>query len=176
MTYWKEIARQIKIVLMDCDGVLTDTGMYYGPQGDMMKRFSTHDGLGIKLLQKAGIKSGIITGETTPHITHRAEKLKMDYVCLGSADKLKAAQDICEKENISLAEIAFIGDDINDMGLLKAAGLSACPPNARPQVKSLPGILHLQTKGGEGAVRELCDFILDARGFELFDLHEANIQ
>jgi 3-deoxy-D-manno-octulosonate 8-phosphate phosphatase (KDO 8-P phosphatase) len=176
MEYWKTFAKTIKIVLMDCDGVLTDTGMYYSAEGDMLKRFCTHDGMGIKLLQEAGIKSGIITGEKTQSIVQRANKLGMEYTILGSSHKLKAAQDICKAEGISLEEAAFIGDDINDVELLRAVSLAACPSNARPQVKQIPNILHLSARGGDGAVREFCDFILESRGFQIADMPVPNSQ
>jgi 3-deoxy-D-manno-octulosonate 8-phosphate phosphatase (KDO 8-P phosphatase) len=176
MEYWKELAKTIKIVLMDCDGVLTDTGMYYGPDGDVLKRFCTHDGMGIKLLQKAGIKSGIITGELTKSIVQRANKLGMEFIKLGSSHKLKSALEICEQEGISLSDIAYIGDDINDVELLREVALAACPANARPQVKKIPNIMQLNARGGDGAVREFCDFVLESRGFEQVDLHMADSQ
>ena len=161
---------------MDCDGVLTDAGMYYSPEGDELKKFSTYDGMGINLLRKIGIKSAIITGESSRIVSRRADKLKIEYLYLGCVDKLTAAKEICDAENIFLKDICFIGDDINDMELLQKAGFAACPPNARPEIKEVENIYHLKTPGGEGAVRELADLILNAKGIKVQALLQANMQ
>lgn len=154
---------KIKLFLSDVDGVLTDAGMYYTESGDEFKKFNTHDGMGFNLLQQAGIKTGIITTEQTQIVTNRAKKLKIDYVYqgVGFGGKLKAALEICKLENITLQEVAYIGDDINCMQLLEAVGLAACPLNAVKKVKEIKNILQLSKAGGEGAVREFADFILN---------------
>ena len=152
----------IKLFLTDVDGCLTDGSMYYSAEGDAMKRFCVYDGLGLKLLQSAGIKCGIITGETTPIVEKRFNKLQLDYLfmgCKGPA-KLEAARTMCTEMGISMQEVCYVGDDIIDVDLLSEVGYPACPPNARPEVKSLKGIKHLLTPGGQGAVREMCDEIL----------------
>jgi YrbI family 3-deoxy-D-manno-octulosonate 8-phosphate phosphatase len=156
--------KHIKLFLSDVDGVLTDAGMYYTESGDEFKKFNTHDGMGFNLLKQAGIKTGIITTEQTNIVIRRAEKLKTDYIYqnVGFGGKLKAALEICEKENISMQEVAYIGDDINCIELLSAVGLSACPANATQKVKEIPGILHLSKSGGEGVVREFIELILNA--------------
>ncbi len=133
-----------------------------------MKRFCVYDGMGMVLLQKAGIPCGILTSENSPIVKARAEKLQLDFLYLGvgsrdrvgSLTKLEAAKRICEKLNITLAEVCYVGDDVNELDLLSAVGYPCCPPNARPEVLSLPGIRILHTPGGQGAIREICDEIL----------------
>ena len=153
----------IKVFLSDVDGVMTDAGMYYTESGDEFKKFNTHDGMGFNLIQKAGIKIGIVTTENTKMVERRATKLKMDYLYQGKGfgGKLDAALDICKKEGISLQQVAYIGDDVNCIELLKAVGLAACPANAISKVKAIDGIIQLQKSGGDGAVREFIDMILD---------------
>lgn len=153
---------QIKLFLSDVDGVMTDAGMYYTESGDEFKKFNTHDGMGIQLLREAGIKVGIITSENTKIVARRAEKLKVDYLYQGQkhGKKLDAAKEICRLEGIDLTEAAYIGDDINCFELLSEVGLSACPANSVRKIKSIPGILLLEKRGGEGAVREFVEYIL----------------
>jgi len=153
---------KIKVFLTDVDGVLTDAGMYYTESGDEFKKFNTHDGMAFGMLRERGIKTGMVTSEVTKIVENRAKKLKADYLFQGAKGdgKLEAAKQICEKEGITLKEIAYIGDDINCIPLLMAAGLAACPLNAVKQVKEIPGIIQLGTKGGDGAVREFVDRIL----------------
>jgi len=156
------MVKPIKLFLSDVDGVLTDGSMYYTESGDEMKRFHTYDGMAFELLRKAGIKTGIITSENTAIVARRAEKLKVDYLYQGHRDggKLMIAQEICEKEGISLDEVAYIGDDINCRALLEAVGYKACPANARPEIKAIEGITLLATTGGSGAVREWVEMLL----------------
>lgn len=152
----------IKLFLSDVDGTLTDAGMYYTEQGDEIKKFSTYDGKAFELLRNAGIKTGILTTEDTKMVENRARKLKVDYLKQGvaGADKLSAAKEICQKEGISLQNVAYIGDDVNCIELLSAVGLAGCPANSVRQVKQLPGIIQLSQRGGNGAVREFVDSIL----------------
>jgi N-acylneuraminate cytidylyltransferase len=153
---------KIKLFLTDVDGVLTDGSMYYSENGDELKRFHTYDGMAFELLRKAGIKTGIITSENTEIVTRRAAKLKVDYLFQGKRDggKLAAAQHICQELNISLHEVAYIGDDINCLELLQNVGVAACPANAMAAVKNIPNIIQLQKKGGEGVVREFVELVL----------------
>lgn len=150
---------QIKVFLTDVDGVMTDAGMYYSTSGEEMKKFNTHDGMGMVLLRESGIKTGILTTENTSIVTRRAEKLKVDYLYqgVGFGGKLAAAREICEKEGITLQDVAYIGDDINCLELLSAVGLAACPANATKRVKAIPGIIQLSKNGGDGAIREFID-------------------
>ena len=153
---------KIKLFLTDVDGVLTDGGMYYSETGDELKKFNTRDGMGFHLLREAGIKSGIITTENTQIVERRAAKLKVDYVYQGknTGGKLQTALEICRKEGITLAEAAYIGDDINCYDLLCEVGLAACPADAVDKIKTIPNIRILRKKGGEGVVREFIEIIL----------------
>ena len=155
--------KQIKLFLSDVDGVLTDGGMYYAENGDELKKFNTRDGMGFQILREAGIKTGIITSETTKIVERRAAKLQIDYLSQGKKNggKLAAALEICDKEGISLNDVAYIGDDINCFELLSKVGYAACPSDAVRRIKNIPGILILSKKGGDGAVREFVEhFVL----------------
>jgi len=153
---------KIKLFLTDVDGVMTDAGMYYTENGDEFKKFNTHDGMGLMLLKEKGIKRGIITTESTKIVERRAAKLKMDYLYQGKGfgNKLDAALEICRIESINIKDVAYIGDDINCIELLQNVGIAACPANAVPAVKAIPGIILLKRSGGEGAVREFIEMIL----------------
>ena len=163
--------KEIKLFLTDVDGCLTDGGLYYSTEGDAMKRFCVYDGLGLVMLQQAGIPCGILTSENNGIVKARAEKLKLQYLYMGVGSKvnpdcltkLEAAQAICDEMEISLSDVCFVGDDILDIDLLKAVGYPCCPPNARPEVLALPGIHVLHTPGGQGAIRELADSLLAER-------------
>ena len=119
--------------------------------------------MGFNLIQQTGVKIGIITTENTKMVERRAAKLKMDYLYQGKGfgGKLAAAKDICAKENITLAEVAYIGDDVNCIELLQSVGIAACPANATSKVKAIKNIIHLKKNGGEGAVREFIDMLMD---------------
>jgi 2-dehydro-3-deoxyphosphooctonate aldolase (KDO 8-P synthase) len=152
----------IKLFLTDVDGVLTDAGMYYSENGDELKKFNTHDGMGLQIIRKAGIKTGIITSENTKMVERRYNKLKLDYLYQGKREggKLAAALEICEKEGISIKEVAYIGDDVNCLDLLSEVGMAACPASAVTTIKQLPNIIQLSKKGGEGCVREFIEIIM----------------
>ena len=152
----------IKLFLTDIDGTLTDGGMYYSETGDELKKFNTRDGMGMAKLREKGIKVGIITSEECKLNIRRAQKLKLDYLFQGKKDggKLAVAQEIAAKMGISMQEVAYIGDDINCIELLSAVGIAACPADANDKVKSIPGIIVMRKKGGEGCVREFCDKLL----------------
>ena len=151
--------KRIKLFLCDVDGTLTDGGMYYSENGDELKKFNTRDGMGFQLLREAGIKTGIITSEDTKIVANRAKKLKVDFLYQGKRDggKLAEAQEICSKMGITLAEVAYIGDDVNCMELLKAVGVKACPADACEEVKRIAGIQVMTKKGGDWCVREFID-------------------
>ena len=159
---------KIKLFLTDVDGCMTDGGMYYTAEGETMKRFCVYDGMGMVCLQQAGIPCGILTSENSAVVKARAEKLKLRFLYLGvgskvnpdSQTKLQAAQEICAQTGIGLEDVCYVGDDINDVELLRAVGHPCCPPNARPEVKAINGIHVLQTPGGQGAIREITDSIL----------------
>lgn len=163
-----QMVNEVKLFLTDVDGCLTDGGMYYTAEGETMKRFCVYDGMGMVLLRQAGIPCGILTSEQSPIVKARAEKLKLDFLYLGVGSrvngecltKLEAAKCICNKLGITLAEVCYVGDDVNDIDLLSAVGMPCCPPNARPEVKAVPGIRVMKTPGGQGTVREIADAIL----------------
>lgn len=150
---------KIKILITDVDGVLTDGGLYYTSEGLIMKKFNVKDGMGMKLLRDNGLKNAIITTDTSELIKIRGERLKVDYLYLGVWDKDKKMLEICDQENISPEQVAFIGDDINDLGIINAVGLSACPNDAVAKIKNNVDII-LTNNGGKGAFREFADLIL----------------
>lgn len=160
--------KTIKLFLSDVDGCMTDGGLYYTEDEREVKRFCVYDGMGMVLLRKQGIPCGILTSEDTPIVRHRAQKLNLDYLYMGvgrvvdnkSISKLDAAQEICQQLGITLDEVCFVGDDVNDIPLLEKVGTPVCPANAQPAVIAIPGITILEHRGGEGAIREICDEIL----------------
>ena len=154
--------REIRLFATDVDGVLTDAGMYYSESGDEWKKFNTRDGMGIKLLQKAGLITAIVTQERTRLVARRAEKLAIPELHQGVMDKLSVIRDMAMRHGISLRQVAYIGDDVNDIEALKAVGFSAAPADSLPQVLDIVDYVCRQ-KGGEGAVRELAEIILLSR-------------
>ncbi|MCB0478132.1 MAG: HAD-IIIA family hydrolase [Crocinitomicaceae bacterium] len=148
-----------KIVLTDIDGVWTDAGMYYDQTGNEWKKFNTSDSAGVIFCRKLDIPVGIITGEDTQIVKRRADKLKIDILYQGVSDKVSVAKEICSKFNIELKDVAYIGDDLGDMELLKLVGISAAPANAPDYVKEL---VDFTTKkcGGDGAFREFVETII----------------
>jgi len=152
-------AQRIKMLLLDVDGVMTDGGLYYSPGGVEMKRFHVHDGYGVVRARAHGLKIGIISGRTTPIVEARAKTLEIDEVFQNAMDKVAALRDIQGRHGVRDEECAFIGDDLFDLPLLKIVGLSAAPPNARPEVRKAVDYVT-RAAGGEGAVRELIELIL----------------
>ena len=148
-----------KLVITDIDGVWTDGGMYYTAEGDAMKRFSVKDGWGVAFLRKAGIPLAIMTGENSAVVQRRAEKLKIDYCFLGVKDKVAQAEALCRELGITWGDVAFIGDDLNDLPLLRRVGFSASPVNTPDYVKREVDFVT-QTHGGYGAFREFVEKIL----------------
>lgn len=150
---------QCKLFITDIDGVWTDGGMYYDQSGNEWKKFNVSDGVGVLFLKLMNIPVAIITGENTEIVRRRADKLKVDYLYMGVQNKLKVAEELCEKLNITLSDVAYIGDDINDIQLLKKVGLSATPSNAAFYIKDIVDC-KLSLKGGEGVFREFVDYYL----------------
>lgn len=149
-----------KLIITDIDGVWTDGGMYYDQTGNEWKKFNTSDSAGVLFCRLKKIPVAIITGEETEIVKRRAEKLKIDFLVQGSKDKLVDALNLCKQLNISLADVAFIGDDINDLKLMKEVGFSCSPSNAPEYIKKL--VNHVtKTKGGDGAFREFVEFIFE---------------
>lgn len=150
---------EIKLFLTDCDGCLTDGGMYYSESGDELKKFNVRDGMGFKMLQDKGIVTGIITSETVDLNRRRAEKLKLDILEMGCTDKVKIVKRICEQLGISLSNVCYIGDDINDVELIGLVGYGCTPADAISQAKKNARYVA-KAKGGEGVIREVIDTIL----------------
>ncbi len=159
--YWNFRLPQtkVKLFLSDVDGVLTDGGMYYTESGDEFKKFQVQDGMGFVLLHEKGIQTGLITAEDRQLNQRRVDKLKLNHYYPGEKDKLTRVKKICADLKINLSDVSFIGDDINDLEILSHVGFRACPANARPQIKAIPGIKIMKSKGGEGAVRDWMDFL-----------------
>ena len=151
---------KIKLFAMDVDGVLTDGGMYYSEEGEVMKKFNTRDGMGIELLRKNKIIPAIITKENSKIVIKRADKLKVEEVYIGVEDKLKVIEELAKRYNIDFDEIAYIGDDINDLPVLEKVGLTFAPDDAMPEIKQIVDYVTSK-RGGEGALREAVDFILE---------------
>jgi YrbI family 3-deoxy-D-manno-octulosonate 8-phosphate phosphatase len=149
----------IRLFATDCDGCLTDGGMYYSEAGDELKKFNTKDGMGFSLLRHAGIKTAIITGEDTKIVERRAGKLSVDYVIQGSTDKLTALKRIAAQEGITLAQTAYMGDDINDIQCMDAAGMAFTVPEASKEIREHADIIT-EAQGGHGAMREAAEYVL----------------
>ena len=156
-------AKVVRLLLLDVDGVLTDGGLCYGDGGIELKRFHTQDGLGIKLLQESGVPVGIITARQSEAVARRSRDLGLAHVFQGEQDKLAAWEQVLRQTGLRPPQIACMGDDWMDLPLLNRAGLAAAPANAVPEVRQR---VHYVAErcGGNGAVRELCDLILEAQG------------
>ena len=152
----------LKCLLTDCDGVLTDGGMYYSEQGDEQKKFNTRDGMGFQLLRERGFVLGIITGENSQLVQRRAEKLKLDICEKGVKDKSQVLDRICAQFKLQPSEVAFIGDDLNDMGILQRVGLACTVPGAANEVTKICDYIT-SVPGGAGAVRDVVDLILSVK-------------
>ena len=148
-----------KLILTDIDGVWTDGGMYYDQTGNEWKKFHTYDSAGVLFAHQNEIPVGIITGEDTEIVARRAAKLKVDYLFQGVRNKLEVAENLCKELNISLDEVAYIGDDLGDIELLKNVGISATPNSAPEYVKKYSQMV-MTKNGGEGVFREFVEKIL----------------
>ncbi len=158
----RAVLRQIRLLATDVDGVLTDAGMYYSENGDEWKKFNTRDGMGLKLLQKAGLITAIVTQERTKLVARRAEKLAIHELHQGIMDKLPVIRAMAERYGLTLRQVAYIGDDINDLEALRAVGWSASPADGMPVVRAAVDYV-CEKNGGEGAVREIVEMILEAQ-------------
>jgi YrbI family 3-deoxy-D-manno-octulosonate 8-phosphate phosphatase len=150
---------KIKLVITDIDGVWTDGGMYYDNTGNELKKFNTGDSAGVLYCKALNIPVAIITGEDTAIVKRRADKLKIDYLFQGAANKLVIAEKLCMQLGISLGDCAYIGDDLNDIPLLKAVGFSGSPANAPGFIKDITHYVTLRP-GGEGAFRDFVEHLL----------------
>jgi N-acylneuraminate cytidylyltransferase len=152
----------VRLLCVDVDGVLTDAGMYYGPAGEVLKKFNTRDGMGLARVRENGIAVAIISSEDSAIVHARAAKLKIDDVFSGVTDKRAAIEQLCEQRGLGLEHVAFVGDDLNDLAALESVGLACAVADAADPVLS---VAHYVTKrrGGDGAVRELCELLIAAR-------------
>ncbi len=149
----------IRLLVMDVDGVMTDGKITYTSDGQELKSFNIKDGLGIKRAQASGIETAIITGRTSPMVERRARELGIAYLVQGREDKLAALSDLVDQMNLSLNQVAYIGDDLPDLAAIESVRLGACPADAATEVKSKANWVSTRA-GGNGCVRELCDLLV----------------
>lgn len=162
VTNLKPHLKEIKLLVVDVDGTLTDAGMYYTADGDLMKKFNTRDAKGLARVRELGVQVALMTSEDSPIVKARARKLELQHCYLGVDDKLSELNALCRSLGIPLEETAYVGDDLNDLDCLEVVGFSACPRDAVPAVKSV--VNHVSClAGGEGAVREVCEMIIEAK-------------
>ena len=153
---------RVRLLVLDVDGVLTDAGMYYSESGDELKKFNTRDGHGIRMLQDAGVPTAIVTRERTAIVSRRAAKLHIDDVHQGVLDKLPVVRALCDKHDVAAAETCYIGDDLGDLDAMRFVGYPVAVRDAVPQIRAVARYVT-RRRGGEGAVREVCDLILAGR-------------
>ncbi len=155
-----EKVKKLKLVLTDVDGVLTDTGVFVGPEGELFKRYSIRDGMGVERLRNiCGLETGIVTGELSKSVQARAAKLSIQELHLGIKDKPAELALICKHRDLTPDQIAYIGDDYNDLDMLKSVGLSASPANGMPAIREVVDIVT-ESNGGFGAFRDLAELII----------------
>ncbi len=155
--------KAIRLVSLDVDGTLSDGGLYYDNSGLELKKFSTRDGLGIAQLQRSGVQCVIITGRKSVIVEKRAAELKISRALQGVEDKMQALQGLMAEFGFTREQVMAVGDDCNDLPQFAAAGISVCPADAHPYIRSSADLILTQ-KGGHGAVREICDLIMMAQG------------
>lgn len=156
-------ARRLRMLALDVDGVLTDGRIHYSSDGEEMKSFSILDGLGIKLLRRAGLRVAVITARRSPVVERRIAELGIDHCMQGREDKLTALRELLEAQGLDLPEAAYMGDDLPDLAAVRAAGLGLTVANACAEVAAA-ACWQSRARGGEGAVREACEMLLRARG------------
>lgn len=161
--------KRICAIAMDVDGVLTDGGLWWGPNGEEWKRFSFSDIMGLSLARRAGLHLALISGENSPLVDRYATKMHISHVFKGCRDKATALREFSSATQIALGEICFMGDDVNDLPAMQIAGFSAAPAGAARDVLSAVNFISTNS-GGQGAVRELVEAILSARGISVPDL------
>lgn len=154
---------KIKLIVLDVDGTLTDGGIYYDSQGNEMKRFDVKDGLGILVAKAAGLEFAILTGRTSPMVERRAKELGIRHLVQGAQKKLPALTVLAKNCCLSMNEIGYIGDDLNDLQCMEVVGFRACPADAAIEVKAVCNYVAA-TSGGHGAVREGLEYLLSQRG------------
>jgi 3-deoxy-D-manno-octulosonate 8-phosphate phosphatase (KDO 8-P phosphatase) len=158
----KERARPVEMILMDVDGTLTDGTLMVLPDGEEVKAYNVRDGLGILLAHLAGIRLGIITGKTSKSLEKRAERLRIYEVHQGILDKKKKLLEILEKHRLTPERVAYIGDDLGDLAVMKSVGLAAAVADAHPEIRKSAHYV-CRAAGGKGAVREFIEFVLESQ-------------
>jgi len=153
---------KIKLVITDVDGVLTDGGLYYTKEGLVMKKFNVKDGMATRRLRENGFKCGIISTDGAEIIEVRNKRLKMDFLVTGTWNKLEKLNEICEAENIELENVAYLGDDVNDLEIINGVGFSAAPSDAVDSVLNAVDYI-CKLKGGDGVFREFAELIISAK-------------
>ena len=156
-------ASRIKLLLMDCDGVLTDGRIWLMEEEGEHKSFNTHDGLGLTLLHRAGLRSGVITGRTSSGLTRRAQELEVEFVRQGDPNKVGAFEEILRLAGVEEDEVAFVGDDLTDIPLMQRSELAVAVADAVAEVRAMAHYVTLR-EGGRGAIREVVELILRAQG------------
>lgn len=156
-------ARELKLFLLDVDGVLTDGGIVLSGPDRESKKFDVQDGMGITLIRRAGVEVGLLTGRVSEAVRRRSEELEIDHVYQGHFWKDEALEEIVEQQGIAPEKMAYVGDDVLDLCVMKRVGLPLAPANARPEVKQ-PAVYVASESGGDGAVREIVDWLLELRG------------
>ncbi len=156
-------AQRVRLLLLDVDGVLTDGGLYYGPQGEALKRFHVKDGHGIVMWRVCGGRTAILTARTSEIVARRAAALKIDPVLQGQKDKHAGFTKLLELTQLPAEAVCYIGDDTNDLAVLESAGLAVAPADAVPEARAVAHWVT-QASGGHGAVRELTEMLLRAQG------------
>ncbi len=159
----KALARSIRLLVLDVDGVLTDGGLYYSDTGLAMKRFHVRDGIGLRLIREVGIEVAVISGMYAPCVVRRLEALGITEHHGGSDDKLAILESVRERKGLERCEIAYMGDDWVDLAPMSVVGLPVAPSDAAPEVRAIARYVTA-TPGGRGSVRELTDFLLECRG------------
>lgn len=167
----REKARKIKFFFSDIDGTLTDGCVYYSPEGELLKKFSLRDGTGFFLLRQAGIKTGFVTTECSPIVEQRAKKLKIDKYIFGTHRKVDSIYSFLDSEGLSMDEVAFIGDELNDVNLLKECGLSFAVADSDKRAKDVADIVCIHN-GGSGAFREAVETLLTLRDISIDNIIE----
>ena len=154
---------RVKLLVLDCDGVLTDGTLTYGPGGEVLQRFSARDGYGVRCLMDAGVGVAILTGKSFGAVRHRARTMGVTRLVQGADDKLPAIEELARSEGVDLAEVGYVGDDLLDLAAIRAAGWTAAPADAAAEVRDEVDFVSAAS-GGSGAVREVAELILRARG------------
>lgn len=156
-------AKNIELVIFDVDGVMTDGSLFMGDKGEEYKAFNSHDGHGMRMLQEGGVQAAIITGRSSQVVKHRMKDLGVTHIYQGYRDKRPAFEALLEKVNLEMSQIAYVGDDVVDLPIMSRVGLAIAVQDAHPFVKQHAHWVTTR-RGGRGAVRDICELMLEARG------------